>query len=75
MRTKPVDRRESPIPVKRPSPRARALYFLGGLPLALLVIALSRLLGWSLALMLEVGAVAGAVYVLIATPLLLGRRA
>jgi hypothetical protein len=32
------------------------------------------LLDWSVALMLEVGAIAGALYVLIATPLLLGRR-
>jgi hypothetical protein len=74
VRTKPLDHRDSPVPFRRPSPRARALYFLGGLPLALLVIALSQFLGWSMVTMLEVGAVAGALYVLVATPLLLGRR-
>jgi hypothetical protein len=73
--TKSAHRADSQIPSRRPSARARVLYFLGGPGLGLLVIAASLLFGWSLAAMLEVGAVSGALYVLIATPLLLARRA
>jgi hypothetical protein len=48
---------------------------MGGPTLGLFIILASHLLGWSLVTMLEVAAVAGVLYVLVATPLLLARRA
>ncbi|MGH2692461.1 MAG: hypothetical protein ACRDHM_08155 [Actinomycetota bacterium] len=73
VRTKPGGR-ETQIPARGPSPLARLLYFLGAPAVGLVVVVFSRGFGWSLAQMLQVGAIAGALYVLVATPLLLARR-
>lgn len=68
-------RQKELIPTKVPTSRERALYFLAAPVIGLMILALTLIFDWSKATMLAVALAVGSVYVLVATPLLLGRRA
>jgi hypothetical protein len=77
MNVEAKDRRSAKplIPTRRPTTRDRILYFLGAPVLALIIVSLTLIFDWSKDTMLLAGLILGSVYVLVATPLLLGRRA
>ena len=63
------------IPTRRPTKRERVLYFGVAIVGGIILDALALILDWSRTSLLLSGFVFVAVYVLVATPLLLGRRA
>ncbi len=62
------------IPTRRPSKRERVLYFGVGIVGGIILVALALTLDWSRSSLLLSSLVFVAAYVLVATPLLLGRR-
>ncbi|MGH2709719.1 MAG: hypothetical protein ACRDH9_00740 [Actinomycetota bacterium] len=75
METKPAKDTGKLIPVKRPTPREWAAYFFVGALLALIVIGLTVAFDRSTYRMVLTGMIVMAIYIVVATPLLLARRA